>query len=83
MKKRTPDDQPEETASLENKLFRLSPGAIQAFEILKAKQGPRSGPRLIGEAIDLLLMKYGEKPVGSPSRPTKTPARGKGTTSKL
>jgi hypothetical protein len=51
-----------------NKMFRLSAEAVQAFEILKAKQGPRSGPRLAGEAIDLLLQHYGEKPAG-PLRP--------------
>jgi|GEM_PF-4105710 len=50
---------------LENKLFRLSREAIEAFDVLKARQGPRSGPRLIAEAIDLLLVKYGEKPIGS------------------
>lgn len=71
--KRPDDDQPEEIA-LENKLFRLSPDAIQAFDILKARQGPRSGPRLIAEAINLLLVKYGEKPV-SPARPAKAPGR--------
>jgi hypothetical protein len=45
-------------------MFRLSAEAAQAFDILKARQGPRSGPRLAAEAIDLLLQNYGEKPVG-------------------
>ena len=38
--------------------------AIQAFDILKAKSGSRSGPRLAAEMIDLLLIEHGEKPVG-------------------
>ena len=52
-------------SQLENKMFRLSPEAILAFDILKAEQGARSGPRLMAEAIDLLLAKYGKKPVGA------------------
>jgi hypothetical protein len=39
-------------------LFRLNREAIRAFDILKAEQGPRSGPRLMAEAIDLLLVRY-------------------------
>jgi hypothetical protein len=64
---RKPDDEPEETG-WQNKMFRLRPDAAMAFEVLKARQGPRSGPRLVAEMVDLLLMKYGEKPVG-PLRP--------------
>jgi citrate lyase beta subunit len=65
--KRTPDEEPAQ-AEFVNKMFRLRPDAAQAFEILKAKQGPRSGPRLAAEMVDLLLVKHGEKPVG-PLRP--------------
>jgi len=43
-----------EDSQLRNKMFRLKPEAIRAFDILKAKQGPRSGPRLMAEAVDLL-----------------------------
>jgi hypothetical protein len=65
--KHTPDEEPEQPEFV-NKMFRLRPEAAQAFEILKAKRGPRSGPRLAAEMVDLLLLKYGEKPVG-PLRP--------------
>lgn len=58
-----PDDKLEESGFV-NKMFRLKPDAAQAFDILKAKQGPRSGVRLAAEMVDLLLVKYGEKPVG-------------------
>ena len=54
--------EPEEPG-LVNKMFRLRPEAIRAFDILKAEQGSRSGPRLAAEAIDLLLMKYGKPPI--------------------
>ena len=63
------DESEPEDSKLRNKMFRLTPEAIRAFDILKAKQGPRSGPRLMAEAVDLLLRKYGEKPVGCPERP--------------
>jgi|BogFormECP12_OM1_1039635.scaffolds.fasta_scaffold06482_4 hypothetical protein len=63
--KRTPAKNPEES-QLENKMFRLKPAAIRAFDILKAEQGARSGPRLMAEAVDLLLKKYGKKPIGFP-----------------
>jgi hypothetical protein len=66
--KRTPERGPEEEPGYVNKMFRLRPDAVQAFEILKAKQGPRSGPRLAAEMVDLLLIEHGEKPVG-PKRP--------------
>lgn len=49
--------------SLENKLFRLRPETIRAFDILRAEQGAHSGPRLAEEAINLLLKKYGKSPV--------------------
>ena len=51
-----------------SRVFRLTGEAIQAFDILKAKSGSRSGPRLAAEMIDLLLIEHGEKPVG-PLRP--------------
>ncbi len=63
--KGTPETASEEN-QLENKMFRLKPEAIRAFDILKAEQGARSGPRLMAEAIDLLLKKYGKKPIGFP-----------------
>jgi hypothetical protein len=47
-------------------LLTLKPEAITAFNVLKAEQGARSGPRLAAEAIDLLLKKYGKTPVGWP-----------------
>ena len=53
-------------SQLRNALFRLKPEAKRAFDILKAEQGSRSGPRLIAEAIDLLLTKYGKEPIGFP-----------------
>jgi hypothetical protein len=56
------NDEPE-NVELQNKMFRLRAEAIRAFDILKAEQGPRSGTRLIAEAIDLLLVKYGKKPI--------------------
>ena len=80
MKTKGPAEKPADESALENKLFRLSADHITAFDVLKAKQGPRSGPRLIAEAIDLLLVKYGEKPIGS-ARPVKPP-RGKGIAAK-
>jgi hypothetical protein len=52
--------------TLQNKLLSLKPEAVRAFDILKAEQGPRSGPRLAAEAIDLLLVKYGKPPIGFP-----------------
>jgi hypothetical protein len=63
-----PGKAPEES-QLENKMFRLSPEAIRAFDILKAEQGARSGPRLMAEAIDLLLVKYGKKAVTGKRHP--------------
>jgi hypothetical protein len=47
-------------------LLTLKPEAVIAFNVLKAEQGARSGPRLAAEAIDLLLKKYGKSPVGWP-----------------
>lgn len=44
-------------------LLTLKPEAITAFNVLKAEQGPRSGPRLAAEAIDLLLILYGKPPI--------------------
>jgi hypothetical protein len=64
-----------EPGELQNKMFRLSAEAVQAFDILKARQGTRSGPRLAGEAIDLLLIKYGEQPVGPLRDTTKSKKR--------
>jgi len=62
-KQHTPE--PDES-DLRNALFRLKPEAKRAFDILRAEQGSRSGPRLIAEAIDLLLVKYGKKKIGFP-----------------
>jgi hypothetical protein len=59
----------------ENKMFRLKVEAARAFDVLKGKMGPRAGPRLAAEAIDLLLQKYGEKPVG-PLRPAASSGAG-------
>ena len=75
-----PEDPPEHPREdhLENKMFRLTPEAIRAFDILKAEQGARSGPRLMAEAIDLLLVKYGKQPVGRPVRGS-GPAPDRGT----
>jgi hypothetical protein len=57
-------------------MFRLKRAAIVAFDTLKAEQGPRAGPRLMAEAVDLLLARYGKKPVsGTPVRPAREPAR--------
>ena len=55
-----------EESPLENCMFRLKPEAKRAFDILKAEQGARSGPRLVAEALDLLFKKYGKKPIGWP-----------------
>jgi hypothetical protein len=52
-----------DTGILENKMFRLKRPLIRAFDVLKAEQGPHSGPRLIAEAINLLLVKYGKEPI--------------------
>ena len=65
MRNKTPERESDES-QLVNKMFRLKPEAILAFDILKAEQGSRSGPRLIAEAIDLLLVKYGKKKIGFP-----------------
>jgi hypothetical protein len=56
----------EDDNALRTKLLSLKPEAIRALDILKAEQGARSGPRLAAEAIDLLLKKYGKKPIGFP-----------------
>jgi hypothetical protein len=70
----------EEDRHLENKLFRVTEEARRAFDMLRGEVGPRSGPRLIAEAIDLLLLRYGKHPVGpfraaraSPSAPKHKP----------
>jgi len=65
VRNKTPERESDES-QLVNKMFRLKPEAILAFDILKAEQGSRSGPRLIAEAIDLLLVKYGKKKIGFP-----------------
>jgi hypothetical protein len=64
--KSKPTQESEGEDALVNKMFRLKPEAVRAFDILKAEQGSRSGPRLIAEAIDLLLVKYGKKKIGFP-----------------
>jgi hypothetical protein len=48
---------------LQTRLISLIPEAARAFDILKAEQGPRTGPRLAAEAIDLLLILYGKTPI--------------------
>jgi hypothetical protein len=58
--------QPGERQTQRTMLFTLKPETVTAFNILKAEQGARSGPRLAAEAIDLLLKKYGKVPVGFP-----------------
>jgi hypothetical protein len=45
------------------KLFQVKRRAIRQFDILKGEEGPRSGPRLIAEALNLLFEKYGKPPV--------------------
>jgi hypothetical protein len=47
-------------------LITLKPEMITAFNVLKAEQGIRSGPRLAAEAIDLLLDKYKKPKIGWP-----------------
>ncbi|HXQ25966.1 MAG TPA: hypothetical protein VN822_06135 [Candidatus Acidoferrales bacterium] len=64
--KRTPDNEPEERT--QSKIFRMTPEACRAFDILRAEEGPHSGPRLAAEMIDLLLIEHGKPPVG-PRRP--------------
>jgi hypothetical protein len=70
-----PEDESEENPKLEGKMFRLKREAIVAFDILKARQGPRSGPRLMAEAIDLLLKHYNMEPIEKPPTPPATPAK--------
>jgi hypothetical protein len=65
--KGSPKSDDDESAQLYGKMFRLTRDAIVAFDTLKARQGPRSGPRLMAEAVDLLLVAYEMEPVGSPS----------------
>jgi hypothetical protein len=59
-----------EDAGFVTRLISLKPEIAVAFDILKAKQGPRSGPRLVGEAMEMLLERYGEKPAPLPERPS-------------
>jgi len=66
--KRKPKPEPEGEGQLQSKIFRLTPEACVAFDVLKARSGPRAGPRLAAEMVDLLLREHGEKPVG-PLRP--------------
>ena len=54
-----PEEEPERTG----KQFYLQPHFITAFNVLAAEQGARSGPKLIEEAINLLLKAYGKKPL--------------------
>ena len=54
---------PAEDEVREKKLFYIHRRFSRAFAILAAEEGPRAGPRLIEEAINLLLVKYGRKPV--------------------
>ncbi len=66
--KSLPEKEPEKI-ELENKMFRLPPNLVRAFDVLKGEQGPRSGTRLIEEAIVLLLEKYGKDTSGLPKPP--------------
>ena len=50
-------------SSRSTKGFYLRPEFARAFDILAAEQGPRSAPKLIEEAINLLLVKYGKSPI--------------------
>jgi hypothetical protein len=61
-----PPPEPEEP-ELKNALFRVRPEAKRAFDILRAEQGSRSGPRLIAEALDMLFERYGKPKIGFPS----------------
>jgi hypothetical protein len=56
----------EKSARRNTVLLTLKPETVKAFNMLKAEEGPRSGPRLAAEAMDLLLKKYGKPPVGWP-----------------
>jgi hypothetical protein len=46
---------------LVTKGFRVTPEAMETFNVLVARQGPGkdTGPRLIAEALNLLFKKYG------------------------
>ena len=50
-----------------DKHFRVTPEAARQFNILAAQQyegmGPRPGPTLIAEALNMLFEKYGMDPV--------------------
>lgn len=50
-----------------DKHFRVTPEAARSFNILAAQQhsgvGPRPGPALIAEALNMLFEKYGMEPV--------------------
>ena len=50
-----------------DKHFRVTPEAARAFNLLAAQQysgeGPRPGPALIAEALNLLFDKYGMEQV--------------------
>jgi hypothetical protein len=61
-----------EDAARVTRLISLKPEIALAYDILKARQGPRSGPRLADEAVEMLLERYGEK---LPERPASGPAR--------
>ena len=52
-----------EEEELLQKLFQVKRRAIRQFDVLKGEQGPRSGPRLIAEALNLLFEKYGKPPI--------------------
>jgi hypothetical protein len=48
-------------SKLVTKGFRVTPGAMETFNVLVAKQGTGkdTGPRLIAEALNMLFKKYG------------------------
>ena len=67
---RLPDsEEPENLVKrkLVDKHFRVTPEAARAFNVLAAQQysgeGPRPGPALIAEALNMLFEKYGVEQV--------------------
>jgi hypothetical protein len=55
-----------DSEKLEQKLFQIKWAARRQFDVLKGEQGPRSGPRLIAEALNLLFEKYGKPTIPVP-----------------
>ena len=63
------EEDPQQPAKrrLIDKHFRMTPEAARAFNLLAAQlysgEGPRPGPDLIAEALNMLFEKYGMDPV--------------------